>query len=339
MKYNLKISLFKKIELGELAIKIANKTINYNNKNNNYDIKLLSDRPIKKEKNLVRNKLTKINLSNIGPKLNEYNPINLKLSEGKRNIEKEELSKINSMKIFGKLMKGNQFKNISITNGIIENGNNNIHNFKSNSIFKNIKNYHHVNKFKSKFDNILNSDKINEPKDSFKKISILGLNRAQSDIFFKKTTLNDFELLRLNSNKAKKNSDIFIYTKHYGDHSKCPLCQSMEMKAKFTENKMGLHKRYNKHEIDDNKLDNKLTTNISIIKTRRFPLIKSFEEKKNNNDFSFKKELSFVDVNMNNNRYYQNTKGQFAFNVLKSKGKNEKLGINDFPVLDGYFNS
>ena len=42
---------------------------------------------------------------------------------------------------------------------------------------------------------------------------------------------------------------------------------------------------------------------------------------------------------MNNDRYYQNTKGQFAFNVLKSKGKNEKLGINDFPVLDGYFNS
>ena len=113
----------------------------------------------------------------------------------------------------------------------------------------------------------------------------------------------------------------------------------MEMKAKFTENKIGLHKRYIKHEIEDNKLDNKLTTNISIIKTRRFPLIKSFEEKKNNNDFSFKKELSFINVNMNNDRYYQNTKDQFAFNVLKSKGKNEKLGINDFPVLDGYFNS
>jgi hypothetical protein len=60
----------------------------------------------------------------------------------------------------------------------------------------------------------------------------------------------------------------------------------MEMKAKFTENKIGLHKRYIKHEIEVNKLDNKLTTNISIIKTRRFPLIKSFEEKKNNNDFS-----------------------------------------------------
>jgi hypothetical protein len=233
-------------------------------------------------------------------------------------------------------MKGNQFKNISITNGVIENGNNNIHNFKSNSIFKNIKNYHHVNKFKSKFDNILNSDKINEPKDSFKKISILGLNRAQSDIFFKKTTLNDFELLRLNSNKAKKNSDIFIYTKHYGDHNKCPLCQSMEMKAKFSENKIGIYRRHSRAEIEDSKI----CTNYSSFKTNFFPAIKSAEEKNDVNDISVKKEMSTI-INLygNQEHYFRKSKEQFAYNILKNKGKLEKLGINDFPVLDKYFNS
>ena len=333
----------RKKEMEELAIKKANKTINYNNKSNNYDIKLLSERPFKKEKNKVKNKLSKMNLSNIDSKNNEYNVRNLKLSPGKRNKGKEELSKVNSMKIFGKLMKGIPAKNISISNGIIENGNNKVNNFKSYPIFKN----HHFNKFKNKNYNILNSDifqvkenfinldKINGPKEYLKKINLLGLNRARSNIFFKKTTLNDFDLLKSNNNKSRKNSDIFIYTKHYGDHNKCPLCQSMEMKAKFTESQLGLHKKYCKHELEENKLN----INMSVTKTNYFPAIKVIEEKKNNNDISFKRELSPINANKNNERYFQTTKEQFAYNILKNKGKIEKLGINDFPVLDKYFNS
>ena len=45
-----------------------------------------------------------------------------------------------------------------------------------------------------------------------------------------------------------------------------------------------------------------------------------------------------MNINQENN-YFQNSKEQFAFNILRNKGKVEKLGINDFPVLDNYFNS
>ena len=56
----------------------------------------------------------------------------------------------------------------------------------------------------------------------------------------------DNKILENNTNfkKYKKHSLLFLYTKHYGDRNKCPMCQSMEMKAKYIENKIGLNKKH-----------------------------------------------------------------------------------------------
>jgi hypothetical protein len=292
------------------------------------------------------NKLSKLNISSIKSKRDKNQSKNQKSSRsGKRNKENGSLSKNISLKIFGKYIKENGNKNATLTNEMTENGSNKINQANSNPIFKNIQKYH-INKFKNKHYNILNLDKyrtkdnnnnldkIDGQKEAMKKINILNLKRAKSNFFIRKTAPNEIDM-RLNSNKPRKSNDIFIYTKHYGDPNKCPLCQSMEMKAKFSENKLGIHKNYLKKDIEENKFN----SNYSIMKTKFFPTIKGFEEKKDFNDISIKRILSPMNSNINHNHYFQNIKEKFAFNILRNKGKNEKLGINDFPVLDNYFNS
>ena len=44
-------------------------------------------------------------------------------------------------------------------------------------------------------------------------------------------------------------------------------------------------------------------------------------------------------MNSTNDKYFQNSREQIAFNILRNKMKNDKLEINDFPVFDKYFNS
>ncbi len=323
--------------------------MNYNNNPIN-NFRILSDRTINntKTKNKTLNRLTKNHFSNI----DNPRPNNLKLLQsGKREKDNENVSKLNTIKIIGKFIKENGNKNSEI-NGLTENGNNNI-------IFKNTRKYHikklknkpnsmitiknekeselDKKKIKQKEENLLN--KINGQKELMKKINIFNMNRTKSYFFGKKANLNSNEFdNKYNNEQNKKNNDIFIYTKHYGDHNKCPMCQSMEMKAKFSENKIGLYEKYNKHRNEEAKL----CSNHSNIKSGFLPSIKVIEDKKEiSNNISIKKEiLSPINLYTNHEPYFRNTKEKFAYNILRNKkGKIEKLGINDFPVLDKYFNS
>ena len=345
-KSNMSNGKEKSKEKSKLFVKSANRTINSNN-TNNFEIKLLSDRTFNKTKNRTLNKLSKLNISNIKSKHDKNKSKNHKLSHsGKRNKENGSLSKNITLKIFGKYMKENGNKNATISNGMTENGSIKINDTNNPPpIFKNIQKYH-INKFKNKHYNILsvdkyklkdnniNLEKINGQKENMRKINILNLKRAKSNFFIRKTAPNEFDM-RLSSNKPRRSNDIFIYTKHYGDPNKCPLCQSMEMKAKFSENKLGIHKNYCKHDIEENKLN----YNYSIVKTKVFPTIKGIEDKKDFNDITIKRILSPMYSNVNHNHFFKNVKEKFAYNILKNKGKIEKLGINDFPVLDNYFKS
>ena len=331
----------KQKEQTKIIVKSANRNIKSNNKNN-FGFKLLSDRSINKAKNQI----SKTNIDNLRATLDILKPKNLKLTHSdKRNIDKRIIPKVRALKIFGRFMKENGNKDYQIPNGLTEYGFNNKNmnnNMNNNSIFKNIQKQH-MKKIKNKHYNIISLDKyktkdnnINFDKfNGMKKINILNINKIKPNIFFKKSSSNELET-RYNEHKNRKSNDIFIYTKHYGDHNKCPLCQSMEMKARYSENKLGLYKRYVKPEIEDTKGN----TNNSIIKTNFFPIIKGIDDKKDFKDFTIKRNLSPINMNINQeNNYFQNSKEQFAFNILRNKGKVEKLGINDFPVLDNYFNS
>ena len=44
-------------------------------------------------------------------------------------------------------------------------------------------------------------------------------------------------------------------------------------------------------------------------------------------------------MNSTNDRYFLHSREQFVYNILKNKGKIDKLEINDFPVFNKYFNS
>ncbi len=161
----------------------------------------------------------------------------------------------------------------------------------------------------------------------------------KSSYFEKKTVPNPRYLeFKLNFIKKKRaNNSIFLYTKHYGDHSKCPLCQSMEMKAKYSESKLGLYLGHFKYSNEESKL----SSNYSSIKNNLLSGIKNNKSKdtKDSRNFSFKGDLSPINMNSTNDKYFQNSREQIAFNILRNKMKNDKLEINDFPVFDKYFNS
>ena len=262
----------RKKEKSKNNVKNESRNNNFKNKNS-LGFKLLSDRSFNNEKNQTMNRFSKLNPNIIQPK-----PKNLKFSHsGRRFKEREKLSKTISLKVFEKLMNENGNKNQLSNNGLVENGinnnknrnNNKDINIYNNSIFKTIQK-NNINKIKNKHYNIISLDKcrIQENKknsnklNGMKKVNIINLNRAKSNIFFRKTSQNDIESKDI-IHKVRKSNDIFIYTKHYGDHNKCPLCQSMEMKAKYSENKLGLHRRYIKPETEDLKVN----TNNSIFKT------------------------------------------------------------------------
>ena len=343
---NRKISLKKRNSINSVKsngkesskVQSANKTINCNSTNSN-SFKILSHRPFNAKNIQTMEIISKRNILNNKSSNNNLNPRNLKLSHS------NERNKSNgNSKIFGKLIRENSNKNFKSINRLTENGKINNNN---EIMFKTIKK--HINKLKNKNHNILNLEKYklkeninNDKKDIILKKNLLKLNRAKSNIFIRKTTIIPYDFnMKLNNQKNRKNNnDIFIYnkhyTKHYGDHNKCPLCQSMEMKAKFSENKIGIYRRHSRAEIEDSKI----CTNYSSFKTNFFPAIKSAEEKNDVNDISVKKEMSpIINLYGNQEHYFRKSKEQFAYNILKNKGKLEKLGINDFPVLDKYFNS
>ena len=158
------------------------------------------------------------------------------------------------------------------------------------------------------------------------------INKPQNEIDIKKILENYYI-----KKKIKKKSMVCLYTKHYGDRNKCPMCQSIDMKAKYIENKIGLYKKHickDKEYINDNI---NFLQNFSVSKRNFFPNIKNNEDYKNNN-IIMKNDLT----NINKDKLcIYNLKNKINFNIHKDRLKKmrHKFSINDFPVLNNYFNS
>ena len=197
--------------------------------------------------------------------------------KAKRN---KKLTKINNI-----FKENEKTKRNNITGSNINNNNNKINN--DNTIFKTIEKQtiFHIKRIKKERRNILslaqfqikenkkNNEDINGQKKYIKKLNNFHINRVKSSYFDKRTLPNfkDFET-RINILKNKRSNSIFLYTRHYGNHT-------------------------------------------------------------------FKKELSPINMNSTNDRYFLHSREQFVYNILKNKGKIDKLEINDFPVFNKYFNS
>ena len=337
---------------------------------NKYEMKILSHRSFQKPKKISMNKFPQIIMNNNRTTCeNNSKPNNLKLKlsdSAKKNNEKITLSKKSRLNALQNYIKNKRNKNnIKINNIFKDNdkskrnniiSSNNINPYNNdNPLFKTIQkqHIHHIKKFKKDHYNILSMDKfqlkenndikkfgkLDVQKKNIKKVNIINLNRVKSSYFEKKTVPNSRDLeFKLNFvEKKRANNSIFLYTKHYGDPSKCPLCQSMEMKAKYSESKLGLYLAHFKHSNEESKL----SSNYSSIKNNLLSGIKNNKSKdtKDSRNFSFKGDLSPINMNSTNDKYFQNSREQIAFNILRNKMKNDKLEINDFPVFDKYFNS
>ena len=339
-----------------------------NNKNENEN-KILSHRSFHNAKNLTKYKFPQVFINkNKKTFENNTNPNNYKLdlsNSGRRNKEKITLSKKSRFNALQNYMKAKRNKKLTKINNIfkenektkrnnitgsnINNNNNKINN--DNTIFKTIEKQtiFHIKRIKKEGRNILslaqfqikenkkNNEDINDQKKYIKKLNNFHINRVKSSYFDKRTLPNfkDFET-RINILKNKRSNSIFLYTRHYGNHNKCPLCQSMEMKAEFSKSKLGL---YLKHIKNDNE-ESKLCSNYSSIRNNRFiSSAKNIKNIKDSRNITFKKELSPINMNSTNDRYFLHSREQFVYNILKNKGKIDKLEINDFPVFNKYFNS
>ena len=102
------------------------------------------------------------------------------------------------------------------------------------------------------------------------------------------------------------------------------------MKAKFSENKIGIYRRHSRAEIEDSKI----CTNYSSFKTNFFPAIKSAEEKNDVNDISVKKEMSpIINLYGNQEHYFRKSKEQLAYKLGKELLENNLI---KFKVIEGY---
>ena len=336
-KHNFNINSDEKTEI--TPNKLTNNKINQNPKNNSLKMK----RP------------KSGNESNISLLKKEL-PMNNKndKKEGMLNIYKNIFNNTNT--IFKQTPKNNyiylkKFKrnNSNIINEINHRNNNNKD--KENEKLLNINNVN-INKKENNKDNNKDKDKENKKvkinnqdrnikNNNFNTIFTDITNRNNFHINYK--PYNEFDIKNIIENnkiyeKAKKNLEIFLYTKHYGDKNKCSMCQSMEMKAKYLENKIGLYKD---HICKDKEKNNNIKiTNFSNNKNNIFPSIKITEEKKENN-FEINRELSPIYSKKDINYSLCNIKSQFTFNLLKKRfqRKTHKFEIIDFPVLNNYFNS
>ena len=114
----------------------------------------------------------------------------------------------------------------------------------------------------------------------------------------------------------------------------------MDIKAQYSENKIGLYKNHICKDKDMVNEDLRIVSNFSGIKPKYFPPIKNNEDKKINN-INIKRELSPININTNLDNYsFEHLKNQLTFNIFKNRFKRRnKFGIIDFPVLNNYFNS
>lgn len=265
------------------------------------------------------NKTTNLN-STLDPK----NKTNLRLSLLEKNTkEKRKLPKIK--------------KKYKLSNELLDNAINNNINNNSNSLSPIFQSKNKNKELKNKHNNKISIDKSQNKIGGMKKINKLNINNVKQNFDLRKTSLNEFNNGYI-STAFKQRNNIFIYTRHYGDNNKCPLCQSMDMKVKLLENKKGLKRLYKKN-IKSETEDKNPEINTSNNNIRFLPILKGIEEQKDTEDFSIKRDLSTINLNINQDNYFQNAKEQFIFNIIRNRGPIKKLGINIFPVLDKYFNS
>ena len=347
--------------------------INYTNRettiiNNKigHDIKILSHRTFHKGKNLSKYKFPQINFNKNGRTFeNNSNPENLKLdlpTSEKRDKDKLLLSKKSRLNILHNYMEVKKSKKISKMNNIFkDNEKSKRNNMTGSNYIKKINNdkmlfktiekpgLYYIKKIKKETGNILSLDKfhikenlmnngeIYGQKKYYKKINNFNLNRVRSSYVDKKTLPNFNDLdARINILKNKRNNNsIFLYTKHYGNHNKCPMCQSMEMKAEFSKSKLGLYLGNFKNDHEDSKL----CPNYSSIRTNKLLSAKSIKDTKDSRNITFKAELSPINIHSTNYKFFPYSRVQIIFNILKNNGKIDKLEISDFPVFQKYFNS
>ena len=177
-------------------------------------------------------------------------------------------------------------------------------------------------------DNILLSNRNN-------KSNLNTIIKSRNEYILKK--IKDF-------NNSKKKANTFLYTKHYGDPTRCPVCQSMEIKAQYSENINRLYpghkcKEKNRDIINE---DIRAMSNYSFMNNICLPSIKAHEEKKNSKKNKIIK--LFSSKNYFNKDEYEcspdNLRNKFTFDILSNRFKRKhKFEIIDFPVINNYFNS
>ena len=347
-------------------INYTNRETTIINNKNAHDFKILSHRTFHKGKNLSKYKFPQINFNKNGRTFeNNSNPENLKLdlpTSEKRDKDKLLLSKKSRLNILHNYMEVKKSKKISKINNIFkDNDKSKRNNMTGSNYIKKINNdkmlfktiekpgLYYIKKIKKETGNILSLDKfhikenlmnngeIYGQKKYYKKINNFNLNRVRSS-YIDKNTLPNFNDLdaRINILKNKRNNNsIFLYTKHYGNHNKCPMCQSMEMKAEFSKSKLGLYLGNFKNDHEDSKL----CPNYSSIRTNKLLSAKSIKDTKDSRNITFKAELSPINIYSTNDKFFPYSRVQIIFNILKNNGKIDKLEISDFPVFQKYFNS
>ena len=343
-------------------INYTNRETTIINNKNGHDIKILSHRTFHKGKNLSKYTFPQINFNKNGRTFeNNSNPENLKLdlpTSEKRDKDKLLLSKKSRLNI----LQSYKTKKISKINNIFkDNEKSKRNNMTGSNYIKKINNdkmlfktiekpgLYYIKKIKKETGNILSLDKFHirenlmnngemyGQKKYYKKLNNFNLNRVRSS-YIDKNSLPNFNDLdaRINILKNKRNNNsIFLYTKHYGNHNKCPMCQSMEMKAEFSKSKLGLYLGNFKNEHEDSKL----CPNYSSIRNNKLLSAKSIKNTKDSRNITFKGELSPINIHSTNEKFFPYSRVQIIFNILKNNGKIDKLEISDFPVFQKYFNS
>ena len=219
-------------------------------------------------------------------------------------------------------------------------------NNKSNSnlnsiIAKNIpqNNYNHLNKRncnKNAYNNFNKDIPYIINKENFNKFNTIFSNRNYFKNNLDEFNINIKNIIENSKNNQKMKKNSYIYSRHYGDRNKCPICQSRDMKDEYSEKKMGLYKKHICKEKIRHYHNVKISSKLSNLKNNFI----QFEEK-NDNIIQIKRELSPNNIYFNRGNYSINEKkNEFLSNILKSRLKNgHKIGIIHYPVLNNYFNS
>lgn len=284
----------------------------------------------KKEKEKEKNNIIETNYKNI----NIPNNIKINYDENiKRRYNKGVNNKINSSYSNNNLIVKSP-KTFNKDNNIcLSEFTNNKNNSNLNSII------YHLNKRncnKNAYNNFNKDIPYIINKENFNKFSTIFSNRNNFKNNLDEFSINIKNIIENSKNNEKMKKNSYIYSRHYGDRNKCPLCQSRDMKDEYSEKKMGLYKKHICKERIRHYHNVKISSKLSNLKNNFI----QFEEK-NDNIFQIKRELSPKNIFFNKGNYSINEmKNEFLSNILKSRlKKGHKIGIIHYPVLNNYFNS